>query len=569
MAEDTGEMRYKLKRAGTAVGVGWFSCTPEKEPHFQRALEYLGQHPNDQFMHKYLLEQAAKLESKELKSLVQEGQRKGSVHLLALLYETCLLNVRYGHIIDLFETMDRIELAKNTPLIYVPWSLVKDTQENFYWLRQFSRNAHVHAPLPYPEEMEFPIPFERQAIEQWKRGVVPLQEIASPSRGSQGISRGAASKETAKKITKKLERLGILSGWETRPDTTISPYAVERPWNLDIKVKNGRNDWRLTGTPASYGRGLNIHQGRISCLMESVERHSAFASCDIGRALGYKNNHTLVKARHEDLLNKGFEALNPDDMCLEVPYQNHELHWILAEQVDQKGCHPIYVPAQLVFLFSNLDETSLTSGLPSNGLAAGHTIEEARLGSFLEVIERDAEKVVPYSLDKSFLLEAEDRKVSDIIERCTQKGIQIQFLDITSEFGVPCYKAFIQGPGGIILKGSGAHLDGKRAALAAMTEIPYPYPFWFGSMPAPKGVDSAQYESLPNYSSGDTTQDLHLLENILLKNGYSPIYVDLTREDVDIPVVKCLVPGLEMMTVLDRFSPLNIRQFGHYLMDCQ
>lgn len=566
MAEETGQMQYKLKRTGTAVGVGWFSCTPEKELRFQRALEYLRQHPNDQFMHKYLLQQAAKLESEELRSLIQEGQRKGSSHLLALLYETCILNVRYQHIKDLFDTMDRTELAQNTPLIYVPWSMVKDTQENFYWLRQFSRNAHVHSPLPCPEEMEFPVPFDRHAIEQWERGVVPIQEIDSPRITSKKISHDTATKERAKKITKKLERLGILTGWETRPDTTISPYAVERPWILDVTVKNGRNHWQLTGTPISYGRGLNIHQGRISCLMEAVERHSAFASFDTGRALGYKNDYTLIKARHEDFTNKGFEALNPNDMCLEVPYQNHELNWILAEQVDQKGRRPVYVPAQFVFLFSNLDEISLTSGLPSSGLAAGHTIQEARLSSLLEVVERDAEKVVPYSKDKCFLLETENKKVSEIIDSFKQKGIQIQFLDITSEFGIPCYKAFIQGPGGIILKGSGAHLDGKRAALAAMTEIPYPYPFWFGSMPAPDGVDLLEYEALPDYSTGDTAQDLHLLEKLLIKNGYEPIYVDLTREDVDIPVVKCLVPGLEIMTVLDRFSPLNIRQFGHYLM---
>jgi ribosomal protein S12 methylthiotransferase accessory factor YcaO len=290
--------------------------------------------------------------------------------------------------------------------------------------------------------------------------------------------------------------------------------------------------------------------------MEAVERYSAFASFDSGRALGYKSNTTLLKASYEDLIKKGSEALNPNDMCLEVPYRNNELHWILAEQVDQKGSHPIYVP----------DETSLTSGLPSNGLAAGHTLQEAKLGSLLEVIERDAEKIVPYSADKCFLLEAEDQKTSEIINMCGQKGIQIQFLDITSEFGIPCYKAFIQGPGGIILKGSGAHLDGKRAAIAAMTETPYPSPFWFGSMPAPEGSAVREYEALPNYSSGDTARDLNLIEKVLIHNGYRPVYIDLTREDLDIPVVKCLVPGLEIMTVLDRFSPLNIRQFRQYLM---
>ncbi len=565
MAGDKEKVRYKLERRGIAGGVGWFSCIPESELDFQKAFDCLRECPNDQFMHKYLLELAGKLEPEELGSLIKEGQNKGNLHLLTVAYETCLLTARYQHMLKAFETIDTKELSQNSPLIYVAWSLVKNADNITYWLRQFARNANMHCPMPSPEETECTIPFDLKAIEQWKSSIVNIQEISPNRISSKTILHGTAPKETARKISRKLERLGIITGWETRPDTTISPYAIERPWFLDVTVHNGRNNWRLSGSPISYGRGLNIHQGRISCLMEAVERYSAFASFDSDSALGYKNNTTLIKARHEDLIKKGFEALNPNDMCLEVPYRNNELHWIVGEQVDQEGCQPVYVPAQLVFLFSNLDETSLTSGLPSNGLAAGHTLQEARLGSLLEVLERDAEKVVPYSTDKCFLLEAEDQKTSEIIDLCKQKGIQIQFLDITSEFGVPCYKAFIQGPGGIILKGSGAHLDGKRAALAAMTETPYPYPFWFGSMPAPEGSAVREYEALPNYSSGDTAQDLHLLEKLLINNGYRPVYIDLTREELDIPVVKCLVPGLEIMTVLDRFSPLNIRQFGHYL----
>ena len=120
----------------------------------------------------------------------------------------------------------------------------------------------------------------------------------------------------------------------------------------------------------------------------------------------------------------------------------------------------------------------------------------------------------------------------------------------------------------MILKGTGANLDGKRAALAAMTEIPYPYPYWFGSMPAPERLNILEYESLPDYASGQPEKDLHLIERLLIMNGHKPIYVDLTRQDLDIPVVKCLIPGLEMMTILDRFSPMSVRQFGHYLRNC-
>ena len=574
MAKDGNElgqndlMKYKLERKGTEKGVGWFACIPDRELDFEKALEYSRCHPNDQFMHKHVLDMTAKLKTEELELFIQDGKEKADHHLLAIMYETCLLNVRFQHLKKTFKTIDIDKLAQCSPLIYIPWSLETNRTENFWWLQRFSRNFHLLETLPCPEKAEFSMPFRREEIDKWEGSVVSIAEIASPNKGAKTITKNPVPKEAAKKTIKKLEHLGILTGWETRPDATFSPYAVERPWNLSITVKHGRNHWQLTGDQTSYGRGLNIQQGRISCVMEAAERYSSFASFDSIRALGYKKYSPIIKARYEDLIKEDTAVLNPNDTCLEVPYRNQELNWVMGEQVDEYGVHPIYVPVQLVFLFSNLDEISLTSGLPSNGLAAGNTIEGAKLGSLLEVIERDAERVVPYSGDRCFFMESEDQKVNDIIEGCMQKGIQIRLLDITPEFGVPCYRAFIQGPGGVILKGAGAHLDGKIAVVAAMTEIPYPYPYWFGSMPAPEGLDTLEYEALPDYSSCDTTKDLHLIEKLLIMNGYKPIYVDLTREDLDIPVVKALVPGLEIMTVVDRFSPLSIRQFGHYLKNC-
>lgn len=258
-----------------------------------------------------------------------------------------------------------------------------------------------------------------------------------------------------------------------------------------------------------------------------------------------------------------FTCFPSKNLDFEVPYQNQELYWIPAERAEENGCHPIYVPAQLVFLFCNLDEISLTSGLPSSGLAAGNILEEAKLNALLEVIERDAGRIMPYSLERCFLLEADDPRVRDILKGCAEKGINVQLLDIKPEFGIPCYKAFIHGPRGEILKGCGAGLDGKKAAISALTEVPYSHSQQPCSVPVLKDIRTIKYEKLPDYTSGNVGEDLRLLERLLLINGYHPIYVDLTRPDLDIPVVRVLVPGLEMITDFDRFSSLSIRQFAH------
>jgi ribosomal protein S12 methylthiotransferase accessory factor len=348
-------------------------------------------------------------------------------------------------------------------------------------------------------------------------------------------------------------------------DSSLSPYGLERSWNVDLEVSVGRNRWRIQGPQISYGKGLKMHQARASYLMETAERYSAFSSFSDSQTIGYKKEFKLVKSRYSDLRDKGLNALDPNEMNLEALYENQELYWIVAEELAEEGSREIYVPAQLVFLFCNLDEVSITSGITSNGLASGNTMEEAKLHALLEYIERDSEKTVLYSPERCFLLEAEDENVSDILSGCGKKGIYIQFLDITPDFGIPCYKAFVQALNGGILKGCGAHLDGKIAAARALTELSYPYPLWCGSVPPPKELKTIMYEDLPDYSSGNVSDDLQILEKLLIRNGYRPIYIDLTRRDLGIPVVKVIIPGLEMMHVLDMFSNFNKRQFRDYL----
>ncbi len=562
-------IHYILTRLGTGQGVGWFSCVPEGDPTLADLSTALLDHPRDQFMRQYALDRVGKLQPDELTELVEKAGMQGAV-LRALVCEASALYEKFEPFRKRFTENILREPAPSSPLIYPRWSKPGGHTCHDDWLRLFSENMTRHKPLPSPDETGLSIPYESETLERWWAGRVTVRDLEKCSE-SGIVSEGppfdkAKAREMVRMITRKFDHLGILRGWESRTEATVSPYAVERPWHLDVSLKQGKNNWRLEGEQISYGRGLNIHQARISCLMEIAERYSAFCRADEEDLPGYREARKLVKGTYTELKRR-HEAVDPNEFLLEVPYEDQELYWVAGKRVGSggEGYCPAYVPAQLVFLFANFDEMSLTDGLPSTGLGAGNTVDEARLSGLLEVLERDAEKVVPYREERRFLLAAEDPKVNDIIEGMRRKGIQIQFLDLTQEFGIPCYKAFIQGPGGVILKGSAANLDGKRAAVSAMTEIPYPYPYWFGSAVPPESSRVLRYEDFPDFSSGDASRDLQLLEKVLSRNGYHPIYVDLTRDDLEIPVVKVLVPGLELTSVLDRFSPLSLRKFGHYV----
>jgi len=161
-------------------------------------------------------------------------------------------------------------------------------------------------------------------------------------------------------------------------------------------------------------------------------------------------------------------------------------------------------------------------------------------------------------------LEARDERIAKLLRDYEECNLHVWFMDCTPEFGVPCYKAIVTGRHGDVNKGMGAGLSGPRAAISAMTEIPYPFP-GPATREAPAGLPVRVLEDLPDLSTGSAEGDLLVLEETLLANGHPPIYADLTRKDLGIPAVRAIVPGLEWVSDFDRFSRLPPRLYANYL----
>lgn len=561
-------MKYTLTLVKTEATDGFFSCVPEFSMHsdksdIERALAYLERIPNDDFMHKYALRMISSLPENiffEQAATAVTGYNR----LHALFLEALLTTGKFANAASLFQDSDIGRLSGFSPLVYLRSKSLSDGIEHNQWIDMFRQNVFEHRTLPSPDNAGMKLLFAEEEVGTG-HPAVDIRAIVDQSRHhpSNPPFAGFNPVHTCERALAALEKANVLADMERRHTSSICPIALLRQWKLGICVRNGDMDYSLAGIQTSYGKGLSLVRSRASCLMEAAERFSSFASVEQDAVLGLKNDGRLAYGSYEDV-RKNRDAVDPNQMCLEVPYENQLIYWIEGTAKNASGGDSsVYVPAQAVLLFCNLDEPSLFSGIGSTGLASGNTKEEARLSALHEIIERDASSISLFDPGKCFTLTSGDPQVGPFLRNLKHMGVHLQFQDMTTHLRVPCYKSFVIGGGGRIFSGWGCHLDAERAIVSAITEIPYPY--GVATERGMKGLPVRRFEDLPNYSGRSPSESLVILESVLEAAGYRPVYVDLTRQDIDIPVVRAIVPGLEILNDFDQFARVSRRLFAGYL----
>ena len=560
------QMHYELVLRTTASGIGFFSTRPVEQMPLPLAARYLVAHPFDDFMRKFLLEGVEVLAPEELGRLIGENLHAPRP-FLAMLHEACILYPKFRGLAGRFQGMEPEDLAPETSHVALRAELLPDHFTHVAWVEAFEANRSRHEPLPTQDDVGEEPPVSQADLDALaRRAWTPITDVLARADARAASLPPAPPRppaaETYAKAIERLEPLGVFAEPELRHQSSLSPIALMRRWRLDRSVRNGRNDYRFTGLQTSWGKGLTLDAARASYAMELVERVSSFASVSPDGLVGYAKSYPLIQATHAELLRDGKSALDPNAVRLDVPYAGQPLWWMEAETWQGR---PMLVPAQFVFLFSNLDEPGFFGGLGSTGLASGNTLAEAKFAALLECVERDAEGVALYRPEECFLIETDDPALAPLLKGYADKGVRPVFQDVTTEFGIPCLRAFVVGEDGGVAKGTAAHLDGRKALVSALTEVAYPYPESPASRPAPEGLPVRRYEDLPNFATGDYGRDLARLEEVLAANGHEPIYLDLTREDVGLPVAKAMALGLELTADLERFSRVSPRLWARYL----
>lgn len=534
-------MKHKLTEGST----GYFRPVPKSEPDLDETLRLCKKSPEDSFLRSWLLEKIVNLTEKEQQEMAR-AKKSDSFFLYALMEAEYALGVQW-------DWLGRKEVSGYSPLAYLR---IPAYPENRAWIRFASENIfHLCFPGKIPEAEPLFL-----AGPELPAQPVPVSDIPPIPCPSPGVP---ALRDLLFAAMEQLRHENLLMESERRHAASLSPFACLRRWNLDRVVEIPGYTHRLTGVQTSYGRGLAEENGRVACIMEAAERITAFAGVSGGEIANRKTQTPLRKASFAELVAEGARALNPNDLLLEAPVSGTaSFWWMPGEEVDHEGKTACLVPAQCVFLFANLPETQLFTALGSTGLASGSSEEGARLSALLEVIERDADATMPHDPARCFCVCSKDPELAALMEACAKQGIHPFFEDITTEFGIPAYRCFVVGEKEIA-RGTGCHLSGKKALISALTETNWPFPGPPGKK-NPFPMPEVDTEILPDFSSGNPAMDLDRVERCLLANGYRPVHVPLTRKDLRIPVVRSMVPGLEILGDFDRFSTMNRRLYTRY-----
>lgn len=383
--------------------------------------------------------------------------------------------------------------------------------------------------------------------------------------------------------------------WEDEDENGLTPAYVSQS-NFNKIVDNpGTDAAHSTLNPllsnlyvgSFCGKGKSRIQAKVSALGEAIERY----------AWEFQGDEARIRARLKDL----DHSIHPNACMLfsQKQFNNREqwnitgsqLTWI-PEPFDEEAevewspvwsltsDLPKYLPtAYCYYGYAQRHNIQFTRA-DSNGCAAGNTREEAILQGFMELVERDAVALWWYNRLKKTAVDLSSfddpylQELTHYYKKKFQRDLWV--LDITSDLNIPAFVAICRRDdpeAEHILIQSGAHFDPQTAILSALTELSqslynaisaeqttkipklssnvdtlawwrtatienHPY------LAADQTTDLKVQADYPQNWSNDLYTDIMHCAKVIKAKGMEILILDLTRPDVDLPVVKVIVPGL-------------------------
>lgn len=341
-----------------------------------------------------------------------------------------------------------------------------------------------------------------------------------------------------------ITRVAVLTGLDT---LGIPVAAAYRPNSRTVSVHQGK--------------GLTLAAAKASAVMEAIETHHA-----------ERADLALRRAAFVDLPG----AIDPALLPRLVPgdLSHRRLLWAAAHRLrDGAAC---WAPWELIVI--DLTDDGAPDGvfhMTTNGLASGNTRDEALLHGLCEVIERDAiarwTRATPAEQDQRAinLASIDDGPATGLLHRCTDAGLSVRVWDASCHTSLPVFACLLSGTDEVQPElGFGCHPSRAVALLRAVTEaaqarltvisgarddVPAG---GYGMRGAGRRQEAAggwlrvtgarPWRAAPDLAGASTADDLRTVLAALDRAGTpDAVWIDLSRPEFGIPVVRVIVPGLE------------------------
>jgi oxazoline/thiazoline synthase len=414
----------------------------------------------------------------------------------------------------------------------------------------------------------------------------PIALKSQPKRfTADGGHRSFTPEETLQKYAYHLSPIsGVISNLVKLDNDSNFIYVYVADY-LDIRIKRNSADLRLGSTTRTAGKGKTDSQSQASCICEALERYSGSFTGDEYRIAGTYTQLAPV-------------AIHPNECALYSPSQyQHRAEWNpqhgnfawVAEVFDvdrEIDWTPVwsltaqkfkYLPtAYCYYSYPQVDGHNFCTG-DSNGNAAGHSLEEAIVQGFMELVERDCIALWWYNRIQRPAVDLDsfdEPYLQTLRDYYRTQNCELWVLDLTNDFNIPSFAAVVRcddPTSEAIALGFGTHFDPKIAMLRAVTELNQ-----FVSMLARHTIDPdldfsnpdlehwyrvatlanqpylapdchvkpKVYTDYPNYHTNDLKEDVLNCVEIAANLGLETLVLDHTRPDIGLNVVKVIVPGL-------------------------
>jgi len=380
------------------------------------------------------------------------------------------------------------------------------------------------------------------------------------------------------KISSLIPRVCSIEETESRVALIINHIPITRISNitpldtLEVPVWCAFTPLALDLT-THMGKGTTHKSAKISAIMEAIERFSAERSSSETR-----------KSSWNELTSCGEQVLDPS--CCDLPInttfsKNKLFDWIAAEDINSG--ESIYIPTDLAL---SPPRQGILNRVDTNGLASGNSLLEASIHALTEVIERDAMGQHAfadlYCSQENVILprcriDQRTWPVSSalIAENIKEKGLEL-FVDwLPTDIAVPTFRALLidslflyRGsvrPRSFVGFGTApdpdlaiqrsiteaiqsrlAVIQGARDSFNIIPCVPSGYSWHYRTMEQML----FPFDIVQGFRSLNLQEDLTWLRNRLIEAGFVKILrIDLTRPEIQIPVVRIRVPGLSNFAV--------------------